>query len=239
MSSRSNSRATVAAHGLLAVTNVVAVGSTHETLSNLTQWLLMPTLVVVLLTLAPRGRRPLPRLRTATLVALGFSWLGDLLPDLVPQSASFLAMVGAFLLAQLAFIVGFLPFRRQSILTRRRGLVAAYAVAFVGLVLACAGGAGSLLVPVIVYGATLTVMAVLATGVNTLTGVGGAVFMLSDSLIALGAFRGGESRPLSVAVMATYAVAELLLVLGVQQRRRSRSTTSGRVTRSPKTGLER
>lgn len=221
MSSRSNSRATLAAYGLLAVTNVVAVGRTHETLSNLTQWLLMPTLVVVLLTLAPRGRRPLPRLRTATLVALGFSWLGDLLPDLVPQSASFLAMVGAFLLAQLAFIVGFLPFRRQSILTRRRGLVAAYAVAFVGLVLACAGGAGSLLVPVVVYGATLTVMAVLATGVNTLTGIGGAVFMLSDSLIALGAFRGWESRPLSVAVMATYAVAELLLVLGVQQRRRS------------------
>ena len=123
--SSSNSRATLAAYGLLAVTNVVAVGRTHETLSNLTQWLLMPTLVVVLLTLAPRGRRPLPRLRTATLVALGFSWLGDLLPDLVPQSASFLAMVGAFLLAQLAFIVGLLPFRRQSILTRRRGLVAA------------------------------------------------------------------------------------------------------------------
>jgi len=70
-------------------------------------------------------------------------------------------------------------------------------------------------------------MAVLATGVNTLTGIGGAVFMLSDSLIALGAFRGWESRPLSVAVMATYAVAELLLVLGVQQRRRSPGSLDG------------
>jgi uncharacterized membrane protein YhhN len=94
---------------MLAVANLVAIAVGASLLSNWTQWLLMPILSIAFVALA-RGATGLdPRLRTATLAALGFSWLGDLLPHLAPDSVAFLVMVGCFLLAQVAYIVGFLP----------------------------------------------------------------------------------------------------------------------------------
>ena len=109
-------------------------------------------------------------------------------------------------------------------------------MAFVVLVLACAPKAGPLLASFVAYGLALTAMAVLSTGLNRATALGGAIFMVSDSLIALGAFRDWSGRPLSVAIMATYAVAQLLLVLGIQgfRRRQPQSCrpTSGSSSRS-------
>lgn len=203
------------AYGVLAVTNVTAIALGQDVASSVTQWLLMPTLTVAFLALTRSGPRLDARLRAAVLAALGFSWLGDLLPHVVPDDAAFLTMIGCFLMAQIAYIIGFVPDRRRSILATSPRLTAAYAVVFVALVAACAGGAGSLLGPVVVYGLTLTTMAVLATGLGRLTGIGGALFMLSDSLIALGAFRDWSGRPLSMAIMATYAVAQAMLVVGV------------------------
>lgn len=216
-------RVALAAYGLLAAANLTGIVTGHDGLANAAQWLLMPSLALAFLTLAPRGAHPLPRLRTAALAALFFSWLGDTLPDLVPEGVAFLAMVGCFLLAQVAYIVGFLPFRRESLTSRPLALLP-YAVALVGLLLATAPRAGALAGPVLVYGVTLTAMAVLATGVNSMTGIGAAVFMLSDSLIALGAFRGWDSTAQPFGVMATYALAQLLIVLGVQSRRAAETT---------------
>ena len=203
------------AYLVLALANLVAIAVGASLLSNWTQWLLMPVLTIAFLALA-RGATGLDRrLRAATLAALGFSWLGDLLPHLAPDSVAFLVMVGCFLLAQVAYIVGFLPQWRRSVLVTARPLAALYAVVFVALIAACAGGAGPLLGPVVVYGLSLTAMAVLATGLGRLTGLGGALFMLSDSLIALKAFREWDGRALSMAVMGTYAAAEALLVMGI------------------------
>jgi len=212
--------AALTAYLALALTNVGSLALGLDTLANVTQWFLMPLLLVVLLATPPATSRPLPRLRTLTIAALGFSWLGDAAPDLTSGDASFLAMVGAFFVAQLCYIAAFLPSWRQSITARSPALVLPYAVAFVVLVLACAPKAGPLLAPVIAYGLALTAMAVLSTGLNRATALGGAIFMVSDSLIALGAFRDWSGRSLSVAIMATYAVAQLLLVLGIQGFRR-------------------
>jgi uncharacterized membrane protein YhhN len=71
-------------------------------------------------------------------------------------------------------------------------------------------------VPVLVYGALLGTMAVLATGVNLLTAVGGALFLVSDGLIALDAFAAGFDLPAQgFWVMATYVAAQSLIVAGV------------------------
>ena len=73
-----------------------------------------------------------------------------------------------------------------------------------------------MLVPVLLYGACLGAMAVLSTGVNRLTAVGGALFLVSDGLIALGAFVVGFGLPLQgFWVMATYLAAQALIVAGV------------------------
>jgi len=71
---------------------------------------------------------------------------------------------------------------------------------------------------VLVYGLCLGTMAVLATGVDRLAWVGGAFFLVSDGLIAIDAFSDLDLPAHDVSVMATYVVAQLLLVLGIIRR---------------------
>jgi uncharacterized membrane protein YhhN len=188
--------------------------------ADATQPLLMPALAAVLVTGTPAPRPVLVRI---TLVALFFSWLGDTLPRLVSGDAGFLVMVGCFLLAQAAYVVAFWPRRAESLLVRPL-LVAPYLLALVVLVVLCREGAGGLLPAVVAYGAALTAMAVLATGLGRVAGIGGVVFMVSDSLIALRAFADVELPAHSFWVMLTYVVGQALLVVAV----RSRATDAGR-----------
>lgn len=189
----------------------------QSTYAQVSQWLLMPALAAFLL-IRTRGdgRSRLVRL---TLVALGFSWLGDTAPSLVEGDTAFLVMVGFFLVAQVVYLVAFWPHREKSVLRQRRVLILPYAVAIVGLVLACAPYAGALLVPVLAYGLLLGAMAVLATGLNSWVWAGGALFLISDGLIAMHAFAPWWSLPgQGFWVMLTYIGAQLLIVLGVLRR---------------------
>lgn len=201
--------------GLVGVTFVhlaAQVGDADGLVADITQDLLMPVLAGTLLaaTVAPRGR--LVRL---VLLALGLSWLGDAAPDLAPDDLAFLVMVGFFLLAQATYIAAFLPFRDDSVLGRRPAAALPYAAVFVALIALTRAGAGSLLVPVVVYGLALTTMAILATGLGRLAGVGGIVFMLSDALIALGAFTDLDLPVHGFWVMLTYVLGQALIVLAV------------------------
>jgi uncharacterized membrane protein YhhN len=206
---------------LAAVTLVHLVAQLTGTgpLADVTQALLMPLLAGALWleTSAPRGR-----LVSMTLVALVLSWLGDTAPKLVGGDAAFLVMVGLFLLAQVAYITAFLPYRATSVLHVGRPLLLGYGAAVVGLVAACVPGAGDLLVPVLLYGACLGAMAVLSTGVNRTTAVGGALFLVSDGLIALDVFVPAFDLPgQGFWVMATYVAAQALIVAGVLERHRA------------------
>lgn len=200
------------------------------TLADTSQWFLMPVLAGCLWLATRRhadgdpGRRS--RLVRLTLVALGFSWLGDTAPDLADGDTAFLVMVGFFLCAQVVYTIAFWPYRAGSVLRRPLTLVP-YGLALLALVVACAPGAGSLLVPVVVYGVCLVTMAVVATGVDRLAAVGGAVFLLSDALIALNAFAPWYDLPgHGFWVMLTYVVGQVLLVLGVLRRDRGASVTT-------------
>ena len=198
---------------LVAVVHLVAQLAGWSGVADTTQVLLMPLLAGVLWceTSPPRSR-----LVTLVLLALGLSWLGDSAPKLASGDAAFLVMIGFFLLAQVAYITAFLPFRARSVLYLHRARLVGYVAAVGALVLACAAGAGGLLVPVLVYGACLGTMAVLSTGVNQVTAVGGALFLVSDGLIALDAFADGFALPAQdFVVMATYLAAQVLIVAGV------------------------
>lgn len=191
-----------------------------------TQVLLMPALALVLLlsTAAPR-----PRVVRWALVALGCSWLGDSLPRLLDADAGFLAMIGCFWLAQVAWILAFWPWRDRSVLTRPAAL-APYALAAAGLAAWCGASAGPLLAPVVLYAVVLTAMAVLATGLGRVAGVGGALFMASDSLIALHAFVGLDLPGQGFWVMLTYVLAQALLVGAVaREAGRAAPRRGGRV----------
>lgn len=218
-----------------AITGLVVVSAVHLTAQLLglvlpaaiTQVLLMPLLALALSrgTPPPRGR-----LVRRTLVALGFSWIGDVIPRLVGGDAGFLGMVGGFLIAQLVYAAAFWPHRRRSLLGRRpqgcppgrgtRGRRAAllpYLAVALAIVVLSAPGAGPLLPVVILYAGAVTAMAVLATGLGRLGGLGGALFVLSDALIALDAFGVLTLPAHAVWVMSTYLAAQVLIVLAVRR----------------------
>jgi uncharacterized membrane protein YhhN len=183
----------------------------------------MPALAWVLVA----GTRSRGRLVRLTLLALGFSWLGDTVPRFTPDDSGFLVMVGFFLLAQFAYVAAFLPSWRASAVGSRPLLLLPYAAGFVALVALTKDGAGSLLVPVLVYGFALVSMAVLATGLGWVAGLGGAIFFVSDGLIALRSFADLALPAHGFWVMLTYVVGQSLLVLAVIRLENGRSPTSG------------
>lgn len=203
-------RIALTAYAVVAAVHITTQLLDADGAAGITQALLMPLLGAYL---AATG--PTTRLQRLTLLALGFSWLGDLLPRFLDGDAAFQAMIVAFLCAQVTYILAFRPYAATSVLRSPR--VIPYAVVLAALIAVCAPGAGPLAPAVVVYGVCLVSMAVLATGVNRLTAVGGAIFVVSDGLIALNAFVKAWPLPevaQDTVVMATYIVAQLLLVLG-------------------------
>lgn len=204
---------------VVAVVHLTAQLAGAGTVAAVTQWLLMPLLAAAFRFATDGGR--------LVLLALGFSWLGDTVPSMFSGDMRFLAMVGLFLCAQVTYIAAFLPAWRRSVL--RRPALLAYVAAFVVLLVSCAPGAGGLLVPVIGYGVCLTLMAVLATGVHPLTAVGGAVFFVSDGLIALDAFAAWYTPPTpGFWVMLTYIAGQALIAAGVVRRAEPRPTSQAK-----------
>lgn len=178
-------------------------------LPEATQVLLMMALAVVLWATAGPSR-----LRTIALAALFFSWLGDTVPRFVDGDAGFLAMLGFFLVSQVTYAGAFYPYRGRSIL-RTPILIAPYVLSAIGLIVWCAGGAGSMLPAVIAYAGVIVIMAVLATGLGAVATMGGVLFLVSDALIALRAFADVQLGIHGFWVMATYIAAQALLAYGI------------------------
>lgn len=184
-------------------------------LAAVTQALAMPVLALVLFNEMPT-RGPLVWF---TLLALGFSWLGDLLPRFVAPELQFILLMGCFMMAQIAYIVAFSPYWRD--LRRCWQALIPLAAACGVLVVAAVPYAGDLLGPMLAYGVTLFAMVLLSGGVHPVDGIGGALFLLSDALIALNALGLVEFTAVDFVVMATYLVAQAVIVLGVASRARA------------------
>ncbi|MBW8313137.1 MAG: lysoplasmalogenase [Rhizobium sp.] len=152
------------------------------------------------------------RYRRAIALGVVFSLVGDVLL-MLPQGL-FLGGLVAFLLAHLCFIVALWP---GGVLGANALAVSAYAaLAAVNLGLLWPHVPGAMRVPVLAYVAVLVLMAALAAArawalrgnaalsrPARLAAVGGALFVLSDSLLAWNHFRAG--LPLALLwVLASY-----------------------------------
>jgi uncharacterized membrane protein YhhN len=166
--------------------------------------LLMPLLLAYVV--ASGGPRPLR-------AALLLGWGGDVLL-LFDQDAAFLAGMGCFAAGHVCYLVLFKRYGRPR--ARGRLLGAAYCVALVTTVAALWPGLpGDMRGPVAGYSVLLTAMAYGATRLGPVAGAGGALFLLSDSLIATGV-AGWPALPRpDFWVMLTYAAAQYLLARGV------------------------
>ena len=204
-----------------AVLNLVSVTADVRWLEVVTKPLLCGLLLVWAWLAC--DRRP-PGLLMAGLVAAlaGDELLG---PD---GSVWFIAGMGAFLVMQVCYVAGFVRLGAVDRLRERRWVIAAWALLWLVLNVVLGPSLGALQVPIAVYSAALTTMAAcaVATGDRRI-GVGGVLFLISDTLIGLGA--ADVHVPASgFLVMSTYALAQLLIVTGwvllVRESARSRVT---------------
>ena len=200
-------RPVLVAFVVAAVLNLVSVTADVRWLEVVTKPLLCGLLLVWAWLACER--RP-PGLLMAGLVAalVGDELLG---PD---GSVWFIAGMGAFLVMQVCYVVGFVRLGAVDRLRERRWVIAAWALLWLVLNVVLGPSLGALQIPIAVYSAALTTMAAcaVATGDRRI-GVGGVLFLISDTLIGLGA--ADVHVPASgFLVMSTYAVAQLLIVTG-------------------------
>ncbi|MEI5523178.1 lysoplasmalogenase [Streptomyces brasiliscabiei] len=164
------------------------------------------------------------------LAALLFGWGGDvlLLSDAEP---AFLAGMGSFAVGHVCYLV---LFARAGRSVRPGGAGGAggagrpgrlapgvacalvYALALVAAVTSLWPGLpAELRLPVAGYSALLTAMAWSATRLGLVAGLGGALFMVSDLLIATGVAEWPQPPRPDLWIMLTYLAAQYLLVRGV------------------------
>ncbi len=215
---------------VVTVVHLAAIAAGPPELVAATKLLLMPALLVGLVL-------GLPVLRTSLLLwgglALVFSWLGDVLLQ-NPGDIGFLIGMGAFGLAHLAYLTLYLgPLRTRRVPWWGILLGVAW---WAGMLAALALWLGSLLVPVAVYGLVLGAAAVCALATRPLVAVGAAVFLVSDTLLALDRFLPGFSvLELDLAIMLTYCLGQGLIIAGVVTvaRRRAGFANAGQKVATP------
>lgn len=194
------------------------------------QWLeyiVKPLLMPVLAVLYWKNiQRPFSLVNKGILVALFFSWLGDIFLMFQGQQALFFMLgLGAFLIAHIAYIISFFNTnrpRKASELKKNPWLAIPFIIYGFGFVYYLKDNLGDMLIPVTIYAiaiCTMALMAVYRYGKVPYTSYqlvfsGALFFVLSDSLIALNKF----SFPIywsGVWIMTTYCLAQYLIVVGM------------------------
>lgn len=208
----------LAGYALVCSIQVLSQAFELSVVAMATKPLLMPLLAAYLVSAV---QRPFTRLVRVVLAALAFSWVGDVLLEVarrVDSDLLFMAGIGGFLVAQVFYIVAFTRLVRASSPPRPPVWTLVYVLYGVGLVALLGPDLGEFLVPVAIYAAAICTMGIVASGVNRFTALGAAVFVASDSMIAVGEFTDLWTLANNwqrVLVMTTYTVAQALIVHGV------------------------
>ncbi len=171
-----------------------------------TKPLLMPVLAAF--TLAAAGDRDKDMRLPAAGMAL--SGLGD--TALLGPESWFVPGMGAFAAAHACYITALA--RDGAARGVRPRVAAGYTALWAVLIAVLWRRLGDLRVPVAAYSLLLVSMAVLASGRNRAAAAGGALFVVSDALIACGLAGIGAVPRQESAVMPTYVAAQFLLAAG-------------------------
>ena len=206
---------------LASVANLIAQIMLSDELNRYTKPVLMPLLLMYIY------YRSIGMTTSKTLllsVAILFSWLGDVVLMYQSNQSYFIGGIGLFLVAQVTYVI---VLRKSSYQKPRASLIKTipfvlYAVFLFSILLP----AGAFSIPIIVYGLVILLMMITAYFRKGLTSqksfllvfAGSVLFVLSDSILAINAFK----SPLPYAgfwIMATYCIAQYLLVEGVLEHK--------------------
>ena len=154
--------------------------------------------------------------------ALIFSWLGDLVLMFDSFNKNiFLIGLLAFLFAHLIYIRFFSLVRMAEKIKLKPGLILSVVLYYSGLIFLLFNDLHEMKIPVMVYGIVISIMFLLALHMlfvrnkeaGKLMMLGALLFVVSDSILAINKFY--ESFEYAgVAIMLTYGIAQLLIILG-------------------------
>ena len=173
----------------------------------------------------------LQALKKWMVLALLFSWLGDMLLLFEGSNSSFFifGLIG-FLLAHIFYIILFDQIRVREKFKQSLLPLLPIAVYYIFLISLLQPRLGTLQKPVSIYGLVISIMLSFAIDlwrlkdklISSLIIIGALLFIISDSLLAINKFY-DQFEYAGIAVMSTYGVAQLLITLGVVKYIRSGS----------------
>ena len=155
-------------------------------------------------------------------VALFFSWAGDVLLMFVPRNElCFLMGLSSFLLAHIFYIVFFHKVRLKEAVKSNPWLLVLVVIYYAALISWLSPYLGEMKLPVRIYGIVISFMFMLAMHMlfikNKTAGkwmmVGALLFVISDSLLAINKFYQPFTLA-NIAIMLTYGLAQLFIVQG-------------------------
>jgi len=192
------------AYAVIAVAHLVSLAVGITWLEWVSKFLLVPSLA--LWVLLRRG----PRLVVAALVLCS---LGDMA---LQFDSLFIAGMGLFAAGHACYVTFFLRSGAGAGAggRRRMWIPIGYAVVWLGFIALLWSGLGGLRIPVAAYSLLLTATAVTSAGFGARTGIGGALFFISDGLISLRLAELPQPPMPGLWIMSTYILAQYLLASG-------------------------
>ena len=211
---------------LALITHCAFIYSGWEMGRIVSKLLLVPILIIYLYASLPKGKlSPSP---VVVFIALFFSFLGDLFLTQEGTMFFLLGMVG-FIVTHVCNSIYFLKLQRFSF---SKPLPASLALVIIVMAIffvfrLMQENLGDFKVPILAYMAIIAGMGILATNVilspvyrkaaATLLIPGAGLFIVSDAILAVDKFYFHQPEIWSIPVMATYGLAQLLLVKGVEK----------------------
>jgi uncharacterized membrane protein YhhN len=204
---------------LLLLVNVISIYLNNDFLRSISKPALMPLLAIYFLT---ETRGTVTPLKAWILLALGFSWMGDILLMFEESNSMFFLFgLSAFFIAQVFYIVFFHNIRMREYIRGNALLLLVVIVYYFILISIISPHLGDLKLPVRIYGVVLSFMVMLAMHTmfskNRTAGrwmmIGAILFVVSDSLLAFNKFYSPFDYA-GVVIMLTYGVAQLFIIGG-------------------------
>lgn len=208
------------------LTDLVAVSSNNEMLRYMTKPLLMPLLIGYFIS---STQNIFLRFKKWMILALTFSWLGDVLLMFENSDSNFFIFgLIAFLLAHIFYIILFDQIRVKENFKQSLLPLIPIAVYYFVLISVLQPKLGSMQKPVRIYGLVISIMLSFAIdlwrlkdkAIAGLIILGALFFISSDSILAINKFY-KQFDYAGIAVMSTYCIAQLLITLGVVKYIRS------------------
>ncbi len=200
------------------IVNLAGGSIANSAMQNISKPLLMPLLIGWFLY---SGIRNVTK-RNWIILALFFSWLGDVLLMFQEKDALFFILgLSEFLIAHLFYIVFFFNINRKEKLKLNWLLIIVVAAYYFALLTILFPTLGDMKIPVTVYGLVISTMLLFALHVASIKNreaakwllTGAILFVISDSVLAINKFYYPFEYS-GVLIMLTYGMAQWFIVKG-------------------------